>query len=160
MLGDIDGLYVALADRLERIVRMDVRASDAVIEDACQFAWSRLVHHVGRVRSESALTWLARTAIHEAFKLIRRDGRELSLELAADESPGLILAAVSPGPDELIEQRERLDSLRHLPERQQRMLWLQGIGLSYADIARDTGCTTRTVERQLLRAKQAMRAAA
>jgi len=160
MLDDIDALYVQLADRLERIVRMDVRASDAVIEDACQFAWSRLVHSAGRVRSECVLSWLAKTAVHEAFKLIRRERRELSLELAADQIPGLILGAVSAGPDELLEQRERLESIRRLPERQQRMLWLQGIGLSYADIALSTGCTTRTVERQLLRAKQAMRAAA
>ncbi len=40
------------------------------------------------------------------------------------------------------------------------MLWLHGIGLSYADIADSTGCTLRTVERQLLRAKRTMRAAA
>jgi DNA-directed RNA polymerase specialized sigma24 family protein len=59
----------------------------------------------------------------------------------------------------LAEQRERLSSISLLPERQQRMLWLQGIGLSYADIAITTGCTTRTVERQLLRARRAIRQA-
>jgi RNA polymerase sigma factor (sigma-70 family) len=159
-LGDLDALYVALAGRLERIVRLDVRASDPVIEDACQFAWSRLAHHAGHVRFESALSWLAKTAVHEALKLIRRDRRELSLELAAEQTPGMLNCAISPGPDELFEQRERLEAIRSLPERQQRMLWLQGIGLSYADIAASTGCTSRTVERQLLRAKRAIRVAA
>jgi RNA polymerase sigma factor (sigma-70 family) len=159
-LGDLETLYAALAGRLERIVRLDVRAPDPVIEDACQFAWSRLAHHAGRVRSETALSWLAKTAVHEAFKLIRRDGRELSLELAVEETPGVLFRAVVPGPDELLEQRERLDSLRTLPERQQRMLWMQGLGLSYDDIAATTGCTSRTVERQLLRAKRALREAA
>jgi DNA-directed RNA polymerase specialized sigma24 family protein len=64
-----------------------------------------------------------------------------------------------PGPDELVEQRERLATIHHLPERQQRLLWLQGLGLSYAEMADSTGCTNRTVERQLLRAKRALKAA-
>ena len=33
------------------------------------------------------------------------------------------------------------------------MLWLRALGLSYGEIASLTGDTTRTVERQLLRAK-------
>jgi RNA polymerase sigma factor (sigma-70 family) len=159
-LGELDRLYAELAERLESIVRHRVRAADALVEDACQFAWSQLVRHVGRVRSDCVLPWLAKTAVHEAFRLVRRDGRELSLELAAEQTPGLISSVVTPGADELCEQHERLDSIRRLPERQQRMLWMQGIGLSYADIAASTGCTTRTVERQLLRAKEAMRPAA
>jgi hypothetical protein len=54
--GDVGDLYRALAPRLEQIVRLDVRAPDPVIEDACQFAWSRLVYHSHRVRRETALT--------------------------------------------------------------------------------------------------------
>jgi DNA-directed RNA polymerase specialized sigma24 family protein len=92
------------------------------------------------------------------MKLVRRDRRDLSLELAAEESPTLLSATV-PGPDEVFEHRERLASIHELPERQQRMLWMHGFGLSYADIADLTGCTSRTVERQLLRAKRAVRAA-
>ncbi len=157
---DFDRLYGTLAGQLERIVRSQVRACDAVIDDACQTAWIQLLSHDGRVRTSSVLSWLSTTAIHEAFRLLRRSGRDLSLELASEETPALIEVAVVPGPDEAMELRERLDSLRRLPERQQRMLWLHGIGLSYADIADSTGCTPRTVERQLLRAKRTMRAAA
>jgi RNA polymerase sigma factor (sigma-70 family) len=160
MLSDLETLYPALAERLERIVRLDVRAPDAVIEDACQFAWSQLAHHSGRVRADTALSWLAKTAVHEAFKLIRRDRRELSLELAVEETPGVLFRAVVPGPDELLEQHERLDSIQALPTRQQRMMWMRGLGLSYADIAATTGCTSRAVERQLLRARRALREAA
>jgi RNA polymerase sigma factor (sigma-70 family) len=148
-----------LAPRLERIVRCDVRAPEAVVEDACQFAWSRLVHHAGRVRSETALAWLAKTAVHEALKLVRRDRRDLSLELASEETPGIVMNIAVPGPDEVFEQRERLASIHELPQRQQRMLWMQGLGLSYADIADTTGCSSRTVERQLHRAKRALKAA-
>jgi DNA-directed RNA polymerase specialized sigma24 family protein len=95
--------------------------------------------------------------VHEALKLIRREGRELSLD-AADESLGLAsLRSRAMGPDEVAEHRERLATVRMLPHRQQRMLWLHALGLSYAEIAVHSGCTVRTVERQLLRAKKTVR---
>ena len=154
--GDVGELYGLLAARLERIVRLDVQAPDVVIEDACQFAWSRLLHHRDRVHRETVMSWLARTAVHEALKLLRRDRRELSLDTNCedDRSPG-------PGspttPHELVERRERLAAVRRLPERQQRVLWLNALGLSYAEIAAYESCTLRTVERQLLRARQRVR---
>jgi RNA polymerase sigma factor (sigma-70 family) len=46
--------------------------------------------------------------------------------------------------------------LSRLPQRQRQMVWLHGAGLSYVEIAAATGCTRRTVERQLLRAKRAL----
>lgn len=152
-------LYAAHAGRLEQIVRLDVRAPDPVIEDACQFAWSRLVHHRGRVRRETAFPWLVKTAIHEALKLIRRERRELSLDATLEGADEPALAGGSSALDELVQRRARLASIRSLPERQQRLLWLHGLGLSYAEIARHTGASTRTVERQLLRAKHTLRQA-
>jgi RNA polymerase sigma factor (sigma-70 family) len=152
---DVGNLYRALAPRLEQIVRIDIRASDALVEDACQFAWTRLLHHAGRVRREAALSWLATTAVHEAYKLIRRRDHDVSFEDAGARA----LAGAGPGLEELIELRERLGSFRRLSERQQRLLWLHGLGLSYAEISLATGCTPRTVERQLLRAKRRIREA-
>jgi RNA polymerase sigma factor (sigma-70 family) len=150
-------LYGRLSDRLEQIVRLDVRASDAVIEDACQFAWSRLVHHCDRVQREATLAWLAQTAVHEAFKLIRRDNRELSLEAAVESAGDAALRLRAPAPEELVVARERLAAIGLLPERQQRLLWLHGLGHTYSEMAVRTGCTRRTVERQLLRAKHKVR---
>jgi RNA polymerase sigma factor (sigma-70 family) len=159
-VGDVGQLYCSLSPQLERIVRLDVNASDALIEDACQFAWSRLVHHRQRVQRECALSWLARTAVHEALKLIRRQSRELSLDEAAEQVNDGAATPLAPSPDEVVEQIERLDTLRALPERQQRLLWLQGLGLSYAEMARHEGCTERTVERHLLHARREIRRAA
>jgi RNA polymerase sigma factor (sigma-70 family) len=156
---DIGELYRSLATRLERIVRRDVRAPDAVIEDACQFAWSGLVKHHGGVRREAALSWLATTAVREALRLIRCDGRELSLEAAIELAGETVVHADLPGPEELLDQLQRLERIGALPVRQQRLLWLQGLGLSYDEMATHEGCTTRTVERQLLRAKGKLRAA-
>lgn len=149
-VGDVGELYGLLARRLEQIVRLDVRAPDVVIEDACQVAWGRLLHHRDRVHRETVMSWLVRTAVREAFRLLRRDRRELPLDLAAEE----VLPAT---PTHLTECRERLAELGCLPERQQRAVWLHAFGCSYGEIAMYEGCTTRTVERQLLRARQSIK---
>ena len=154
---DVEALYRTTGRRLEQIVRADVRAPDVVIEDACQFAWSRLVHHAHRVRRECVLAWLAQTARREAVRLVRRDGREISLDAVSDDSGPVFAAAWQPGPDELLEQRQRLELVGSLPARQQRVLWLHAVGLSYAEISLHTGYSLRTVERQLLRAKRSVR---
>ncbi|HET6866602.1 MAG TPA: sigma-70 family RNA polymerase sigma factor [Solirubrobacteraceae bacterium] len=151
-VGDVGELYGLLARRLEQIVRLDVRAPDVVIEDACQVAWSRLLRHRHRVNRETVLSWLVRTAVHEAFRLLGRHRRELSLEEAEETMP-----CAQATPAQMIECRERLAELDRLPERQQRAVWLHALGLNYAEIAVYEGCTTRTVERQLLRARQSIR---
>lgn len=155
---DIGELYAALSKRLEHIVRSDVRAPEPVIEDACQFAWSKLIYHCNRVRREAVLSWLATTAVREAVKLNRRDGRELSLDAAVESAGEPLLRLDAPRTDELVEHHDRLAQLRCLPERQQRLLWLHAIGFTYGEMASYTGCTPRTVERQLLRAKRRLRA--
>jgi RNA polymerase sigma factor (sigma-70 family) len=156
--GDVGELFALHAKRLEQIVRVDVRAPQPLIEDACQFAWSRLVSHAHRIQRETALPWLVRTASRQAFKLIRREARELSLEHVLEVAPEPLDCLRASAPDELVERRQRLASICLLPQRQQRLVWLQGLGLSYDEMAEREGYTTRTVERQLLRAKRAMRA--
>lgn len=153
-LDDVADLYVQQAVRVRRVVRGAVRAPEPVIEDACQFAWSRLIHHRAQVRRETATAWLVRTAVREVFKLLRRGGREVSLEGLADEPVETASLQAPALLEELVEQRARLESIRVLPERQQRLVWLQGMGLSYREMAGQTGESRRTVERQLLRAKR------
>ncbi len=154
---DVEALYRSLGRRLEQIVRADVRAPETVIEDACQFAWGRLVHHAHRVRRECALAWLAQTARREAVKLVRRDGRDLSLDSALAVGAPMAGATLGPGPEEVFEQHQRLALIAALPERQQRVLWLHALGHTYAEIGLQTGYSLRTVERQLLRAKRSVR---
>jgi RNA polymerase sigma factor (sigma-70 family) len=155
--GDLEELYGQLSKRLEQIVRRDVRAPAPVIEDACQFAWVTLVSRRDRVRRATTLPWLVKTAQHEAFKLVRRDGRDHSLEATLETAGDAPLPTTAPDPAELALVHDRLGQLERLPARQQRLMWLQAFGHSYAEMARHTGDTTRTVERQLLRAKQAVR---
>jgi RNA polymerase sigma factor (sigma-70 family) len=150
---DMGELYAMHAGRLRQIVRVGVRAPEPLIEDACQVAWTRLLRHRGSIRREAALAWLVTTASREALRLIRRSARELSLEELGEATP----APAGAAPDELVEWRYRLERIRDLPARQQQLIWLQGLGLSYAEMSGYTGASRRTVERQLLRAKRALR---
>jgi len=155
-LEEVSELFAKQGVRVRRLVRTSVRAPEPLIEDACQVAWIRLFVCRDRVRRETAIAWLVQTAIHEALKLMRRDRRDLSLDALSEDPRGVPVASAPELPDDLVEQRARLDSIRVLPERQQRLLWLHGLGLTYTEMAGRTGTTRRTVERQLLRARRTL----
>ena len=157
MVGDEAQLYHSLAGRLEQIVRKEVHAPREVIEDACHHAWTKLFNHSERVNRDAALSWLATTAVRHAWKLDRREHRELSLEAAAEQLGELPIPSRLPGPAERLELREHLRQLRELPERQQRLVWLRAAGLSYVEMATYTGDSVRTVARQIGRATERMR---
>lgn len=159
--GEIVELYRAVSGRLEEIVRRMVRrAPDPVVEDACQFAWDQLVHHRTRIRRETALAWLAMTAIREARRLVDHEQHFMSLDAVLELAGDAALRDESPSAAELSERRERIQAVSRLPERQRRLVWLYAVGLSYVEMATQTGSTTRTVERQLSRARRALREAA
>jgi RNA polymerase sigma factor (sigma-70 family) len=154
---EVEELYARLGRRLENRVRAGVTAPPAVIEDACQLAWSHLICHRQRVDAEHALAWLATTATREAFRLWAREQREQSLEQELEERGDSALPRRVPGPHELLEARQRLVRILGVSDRQRRLLWLHAFGLDYDEMAGHEGCTRRTVERQLLRAKRTVR---
>jgi RNA polymerase sigma factor (sigma-70 family) len=153
---EIEGLYRAHAPRLNHAVEAGVGAPAATIEDACQVAWSRLFLHRQHIHREAAFSWLTTTAVHEALRATHGGLRECSLE----EVPESALAARLPSPAEGYEPRERLRELRRVPVRERRILWLRGLGFSYAEIAAREGCSERAIERALDRARKLARAAA
>lgn len=164
--GDLGVLYAGNAVRVRRLVRHYVRAPAPIIEDACQTAWSRLVGCQGSVRHEAAVAWLVTTAMREVVRATRRTGREMSYEelmgdaceeLAGDPDAPAPYVDPAPGPEALVQQRARLDALRSLPPRQRRLIWLQALGFDYDEMARATGATWRTVDRQLVRARRRLR---
>src|SRR5947199_2561094 len=118
-------LYRSLSGRLAQIVRLDARVPEPVVEDACQFAWGRLVGYAPGLRRECALSWLVTTAVREANRLARRGDREFPLDPAAEPTGALGAGLRTPACDDTVERRERLKLIRELPERQQRLLWLQ-----------------------------------
>jgi RNA polymerase sigma factor (sigma-70 family) len=158
--GNVGELYAELAVRLERIVRREVRAEVPLIEDACQFAWWRLVVHAHRVERTAALSWLAKTAMHEAVKLVRRAERDVPLEAQIDGAGEAAIPSRWPGPDQVAEHRAQLELLRALPVRQRTVLLLQAAGFSYGETAGSLGLSRRTVERQIMRGRRKLRASA
>jgi RNA polymerase sigma factor (sigma-70 family) len=149
-LQEVADLYATQAVRVRRLVHLRLTAPEAVVEDACQVAWMRLVRNRSRVRRQTAAGWLVRVAAREALRLMDLGERDRPLEeLEADgcgRAPDLIEA--------FADRQVRLRAIDRLPERQQRLVWLQGLGFSYSEMAGVTGDSPRTVERQLVRARR------
>jgi hypothetical protein len=87
LCGDETNLYRQHAARLVRCARYAVNASEATVEDACQFAWTQLLQH--QPDRDYVFAWLRTTAIREAWALSGRECRAISLDVAVGESPGL-----------------------------------------------------------------------
>jgi len=145
-------LYAELQPQLWRILNTNLQISEATLEDACQTAWILLLVVRESIEPGSELGWLSTTATRYALRLQRA---QLEVE-PLDEVAQLVELAryrpLDPGPERAIETRERLAEIRELPVRQRRLVWLQGLGYEYVEIAAATGDSRRTVERQLLRA--------
>ena len=156
-LGEVAELYARAAGLVRGQVCSEVTAPEAVIDDACQFAWIRLLHHRDRVARDRAVSWLITTALHEVFKLVRRAGHDLSLEQLLEETDDLRINRSAPAPEEAVGARLRLELLQELPERQERLIWLRGLGFDYSEMATETDMTVRTVERQLVKARRNLR---
>jgi RNA polymerase sigma factor (sigma-70 family) len=151
---DLDVLYARMSPRLAALVGRNLTAPPELIEEACQTAWGRLSARSGELNQAAVFPWLATTALRETLRLLRCRSREVSLDDPAHLGQLIELPARAPGPERIAELREQLAEVRALPVRQRQMLWLQGLGYEYEEIATRTGDTRRTVERQLLRARR------
>jgi DNA-directed RNA polymerase specialized sigma24 family protein len=147
-------LYADLAPQLERIVNANVRAPGTLLEEACQTAWTWLVAERDSLTPGTELGWLATTATREALRLVRAQRRDLSLEQEQETEGQLLELVFEPGPERVVEMRERLAEVRQLPLRQQRLVMLQGFGYRYSEILAVTGDSCRTIDRQLVRARR------
>ncbi len=159
-MEEVGKLFAEQSLRVRRMVRARARGSEQLVEDACQLAWMRLVQRRESVRREGATAWLVRTAMHEVLKQMQREARDFSLEVWGEDPDAPAPRRTPPLIDELAEQRARLRAIGSLPSRQQRLMWLQAAGLTYDEMASNTGTTSRTVERQLERAKRTLGAQA
>lgn len=154
---DIEALFTELDGRLRAIVAHNIAASAGVIEEACQAAWVALTACDGAIPRERTLGWLATTGTREALRLVRSEAECDSLDALGQDATVLTLPSRAPSPPRALELRDRLAVVHRLPVRQQRMVWLQGFGFDYNEIAARTGDSRRTVERQLMRARRALR---
>jgi RNA polymerase sigma factor (sigma-70 family) len=152
-------LFRQLQPRLRTQVGWIVRTSSENIEDACAFAWLQLLRNPPA--EDATYNWLLKVAIRKALKLNLQSRRTRSLDADPHSDDRLELS------DERRDLRLRIDVLdamaavaeANLTARQREILALQVVGFGYDEIASITGDTIRTVERQLLRAREKLRRA-
>ena len=160
--GDEAELYREHADTLSRIVRAAVRGPDQLVEDACQTAWLILLRRQpGR---QTVLPWLITVAIREAYRLSRRERRDVRLEdlvaedgaiCGADGWAALIPATATV--EHSVEARIALETLAGLPPRQRRYMTLFVAGYRYQEIVAICGVTYTNVNKHLVKGRARLR---
>jgi DNA-directed RNA polymerase specialized sigma24 family protein len=160
--AELERLYRHLAPTLKRLLARNISAPPVLIDDACQFAWAALLHTRHHVVAGRELGWLLTTASREALLQLRATRRESPIDpqAPATEQLATVTSLTVPDPLDAITQRQRLAEIRRLPVRQQRMIWLHGLGYDYEEISGETGDSRRTVERQLMHARRRLDAVA
>jgi DNA-directed RNA polymerase specialized sigma24 family protein len=163
----VGAFFAANATRVHDTVSRSARASEPVIEDACQVAWTILVRRPDVTLDERGLNWLAIVAIREAWRLAS----------IANEIPAGSFQADTPGEDDelpepahpddrsaeqraldRIEHRERFDAIKTLKPSEREALYLKGLGYSYKEIQAIMGGASYTaVDRRIKEGRAALR---
>jgi DNA-directed RNA polymerase specialized sigma24 family protein len=158
-LQQIALMYAADNGELHRLVERRGSPEQATVEDACAFAWTRLLtaEQVDlRPPRCHALAWLTTVAVHEAWRL-NAIGRR-----AGAFDPDMV-DAISIGRERAVSihdvaaQHLRLDLVAQIPERPRRFLLRLALGYSYDEISLAEGVSHTTTNRQIARAKRILR---
>jgi RNA polymerase sigma factor (sigma-70 family) len=127
--GDEHDLYAAEHARLRAVVARAVNTSYANIDDACSFAWLRLVTR--QPRRTTAFGWLAKVAIREAWRLDRAD----RARSAAQDVDWQDLPDEADHAGDRIALEEVLEALAAIHPRKRSMLVMHALGFTHAEIA-------------------------
>jgi DNA-directed RNA polymerase specialized sigma24 family protein len=161
--GDEAELFHRHHQRLLGSVSRAVCAPDAVVEDACAFAWQRLIETQPQ-RSERIFGWLRKVAIHEAWRLARNERREAPPrqpgQSGDQDGAGDVWESLIPSRWCLEQRLEALAALRllaSLPEKQRDYLSLLIAGFSYAEIQELRFASLTNVNKHLVKARARIR---
>jgi DNA-directed RNA polymerase specialized sigma24 family protein len=158
----VSAFYARQAPRLRRIVAARVIADEHTIEDACAYAWERLVADDEIVLDRRGVAWLAMVAIREGWRVTAAIRRECA-GASADDPPAAEgrLERVRPGVEDdalaAVVHRERVTVFRTLKARERRELFLQALGYGYEEIAAMTGSSYTAVNRRLAEGRAQLR---
>jgi RNA polymerase sigma factor (sigma-70 family) len=135
-----------------------VRTSEENVEDACSFAFVQLLRY--QPSRERVFSWLLTAAVREAVKLDQRGRRDRRLP-AREDGGELEPVDERANPELWLETLAALEAIAaaDLTARQARIVALHASGHTYESISETLGLSVRTVERQLLRARQKLRSA-
>jgi len=154
----VAAFYARESGRLMARVTAELAGNRALAEDACQTAWLALLGREDVALDASGGAWLHAVALTAGARAAR--GRDVPAQPVLDHEAGR--AAEESEPCERVVELEELAGRRarllSVAARQRTLLGLQGLGLSYEEISELTGDSYRTVQRQLLRGRAALRA--
>jgi len=152
---ELAALYTEHHATLQRHIAHRVNAPRALIEDACQTAWTKLAARQDiALDSDRARGWLYTVALREAWALAGE--RQLTdplphwLGQADDDVPAEALARIT--------DLERLALLNTLKPTEREALILQASGHSYQQIAQATGASYTAVNRRVREGRARLRA--
>lgn len=162
--GDEAELFKRHHAALRRAVARAVNAPPELIEDACQAAWTILMR-AQPDRGPTLMAWLRTVAVHEAYRLLRRQGATVSLDALSDRADddsttaGDWLPALAEDRlEERLEARRALRALAALPDRQRQFVTWRAAGHSYEEIRELAGGVTYTnVNKHLTRGRRRLR---
>jgi DNA-directed RNA polymerase specialized sigma24 family protein len=143
--GDEHDLYADQHVRLRAVVARAANTCDANIDDACSFAWLRLVTR--QPRRATVFGWLAKVAIREAWRLDRAHsgaGADVESPEIADEADPV---------SDRIALEETLEGLAAIHPRKRSMLVMHAIGLTHAEIAAQHGISPARARELVYRAR-------
>jgi DNA-directed RNA polymerase specialized sigma24 family protein len=153
-------MYAAHNGELQRLVARRGSPDHATVEDACAFAWTRLLtaEQVDlRPPRWHALGWLTTVAVREAWRLHAIDRRAGAFDPAMLDAISIGRERAVPDAHEVAAQHLRLDLVAQIPERPRRFLLRLALGYSYAEISAAEGVSHTTTNRQIARAKRILR---
>jgi RNA polymerase sigma factor (sigma-70 family) len=155
--GDEAELFARHRAALSAAVRAQVNASPELIADACQTAWLLLLRNQPE-RGPRLFAWLRTVAIHEAWRLSRRERRDVRLDDLPLHGGWEDLIGTAPA-DDAHDARRVLEAVASLPDDQRRDLVRVIGGYSYREIANADGGgrTIRNVDKHLLKARRQLR---
>jgi RNA polymerase sigma factor (sigma-70 family) len=148
--GDEAQLFRAHQVALRAAVRHHVRTTDAIIEDACSFAWLQLMRR--QPNRDTVFAWLRTVAIREAWHLHRAATRHMSTDLVPHDR--------LPSRGDLsteLHVHEILDAIRTLSPHQRTLLTLFISGHSYDEISHLQNVSHSSVSKALVRARRHLR---
>jgi RNA polymerase sigma factor (sigma-70 family) len=156
--GDEEELFRTHHHSLVRAVGRSVNASEELIEDACQGAWTVLLRCQPE-RTPALFAWLRTVAVRQAYRLSRQERRDHRLEDLAGDGEWEPLLGGGFALDAAIEARRALQALASLPPLQREDLQLVVAGFSYEEIAARGGParSLNNVNKRLTKARARIR---
>ena len=142
--GDEAELFAVHHGHLVNRVTRHLRGHRDVAEEACAVAWLQLLRYQPE-RGPRLFGWLLTVARHEAYRLLRLEQREPSLE-QLDRRPDHVGGR---DPFEQLALAEQLALIAQLPARQRLALGLFARGYSYREICAATGQSYTWVNRHI-----------